>query len=522
MRKPVKKTLAKKTAAKTTRRTPRSPTSKNKGVVDHSAIKVTNDKSLHEALFENMKEYSAYVIEDRAVPAYQDGLKPVHRRVLWTMYHKMGSRPDKNYFKSARVAGEVMAFHPHSSSYPAMVKMIEGTPVPLITGMGNFGGYSVYTKAGADRYTEVKLSEFAMQMFFNPRFKKAYETVPNFDGLEVEPIYLPAQLPLVIAHEQGGIAVGVTTDLPSFTLASLYKVVTLALKAKDTKYVVPAKTMAKYLELTCSYGGVVVENASTMLQLIKTGVATFDWKCAYHMKGDELFVTGFPPGKWSFDAKMEKIREVKEVAEVANLSSGENILIRITFRKVASEMKEKAITKVINLLKSRTHYKTNVTLRYLQEDELVNFSRAKFASMSIQELIAKWTANRVHLEKVALKDEIADLNAAIAHQELMKLAVDNLEVIFKILRTKGIDKVTELSKRLKITKEQSQEIWQIAVGRLDRLSSDQILKKLKELKQLLQIAKTRLKDPEKSVLQHMTEHKATLLKPVAYEKMPPN
>lgn len=519
MRKPAKpaKTVSRKKPIK------KAPVSSRRKIatVDHGAIKVRDDKPLHVALREDMIEYSNYVIEDRAVPAYQDGLKPVHRRVLWALYHKLNSRPEKNYFKSARAAAETMAFHPHSTSYPSIVKMIEGTPCALLTGLGNFGGYSEYTQAGADRYTELKLSEFTMAMFFDPRFKKAYETVPNFDGLDIEPIYLPAQLPLVIAREQSGIAVGVTTDLPTFTLPSLYKAVTFALKQKENKYTVSIKTLVKTLQFTCSYGGKVIENEAAMTQLMKTGVASFDWQCDYHMKGDTLYINGFPP-QWSFDAKLEKIREIKEVSEAADISQGNDICIKVSFRKVSEALKETAISKVIKLLKSKTHYKTNVTLRYLQEDELVNFSRAKFEKMSIQALIARWTANRVALEKTALKNELSELAGALAHQQLMKTAVDNLDIIFKILRTKGIDKVAVLAKQLKITKEQSQEIWQIAVGRLDRLSLDQILNKIKELNKAINVAKTRLKNPEASVLQHMEENKKALLNPVAYEKQPSN
>lgn len=472
---------------------------------------------LHEALPDLMKEYGAYTIEERAIPAYQDGLKPSQRRILWTMYHLMNLRPEGNTTKCAKITGGTMTFHPHSDSYDTLTKMVNGTPCPLIIGQGNFGSYSDYAPPAHGRYTEAKLSHFTMAALFDKRFMKVIPMVPNYDSSEVEPVYLPAALPLILAMGQEGMAVGATTDMPSFSIPSLIDAVKLSLKAKD--YMVPVKKLVKTLQLVSrdNYGGTIESGEDALTQLISTGFATVDWSCDFYMKGDEIHITGLPPGKWNFDNKMEAFSEIPEVAEAVDISEGRNIHIRITFRRVASEAKEKAIDKVIKMLKSKTHFKTNVTIKYLQKDDVVDFSKAKFDSMSVQALLAKWTAHRVDLEKLALKQQIVELNEALKRQELLKLAANSLDIIFAILKMRKVDKVALLAKKLKISEEDSKLIWELQVGRLDRLSASEIDSKIVEIKKDIKATKVWLTKPEESVANQMTLNMKALSTPQSFE-----
>ena len=469
--------------------------------------------SLDKILYDNIKEYSEYVLEDRALPAWQDGLKPSQRRLLWALYHNLNSKPDKTYLKCARITGQAMLYHPHGESYQTLVNMIEGTPCPLLYGLGNFGSYSSYNPAGASRYTEAKSSEFTIATFFDPRFLPVMEMVSNYDSSATEPVYLPAQLPIVLALGSTGIAVGVTTDIPAFTVPSLIKAVQLALREKN--YIVPIKKLTQTLEFASAYGGKLDEAASEIKSVLETGVGTISWECEYDVVKDEVNIYGFPPG-WNFDTKMAAIQKIPDVATCVDISAGRDIHVKVTFRQVDRDKKDAAIKKVVSLLRSKKHHKLNVMTRYLQKDDVIDFTKGEFESISVQQLLAKWVAYRVDLECKALTAEIEKLAKDLEKYELLKLAADNLDIIFKILKTKGVDKVKELSKKLKITPEQSSTIWQIPVGRLDRLSSSEFVKNIQETKDKIKSVKKRLKAPEDSILLHMKENMKALANPIAY------
>jgi DNA gyrase subunit A len=145
---------------------------------------------------ENYISYAEYVIRDRALPDIRDGLKPVHRRILWAMW-QLGSKHNTNYKKSARIVGDTLGkFHPHgdASVYLAMVRLAQDfiTSNPLVDGKGNFGGMDG-TPAAAQRYTEARLSKFAEKVYFSDINEDVVEFVSNYAGDEIEPVVLPAK-----------------------------------------------------------------------------------------------------------------------------------------------------------------------------------------------------------------------------------------------------------------------------------------------------------------------------------------
>ena len=137
---------------KTVKRTTRT-VEKKKTPMSVKLAKTLINHPLNKVIDDSLKEFGTYVVEERAVPSYQDGLKPSQRRVLWAMYYAKGNRPEKGRIKSADAEGATMAYHPHSGAYPTIVNMIEGTPCPLMIGYGNFGSFSkLLTPAAASRY----------------------------------------------------------------------------------------------------------------------------------------------------------------------------------------------------------------------------------------------------------------------------------------------------------------------------------------------------------------------------------
>ena len=168
-------------------------------------------------------EYSMSVITSRALPDLRDGLKPVHRRILWSMY-KSGYTPDKPHRKSAKTVGEVMGnYHPHgdSSIYEAMVRMAQDFSYRymLVDGHGNFGNIEG-DGAAAMRYTESRLSKISLQLLRDIN-KNTVDFEPNFDESEVEPSILPSRFPNILVNGTMGIAVGMATNIPPHNLGEV-------------------------------------------------------------------------------------------------------------------------------------------------------------------------------------------------------------------------------------------------------------------------------------------------------------
>lgn len=509
-----------KTKAKVNKKEPKAKKSTSKSkkedVPSLSAMggEVLN-KPLNEVINDNLLTYGTYVLEDRAIPSFQDGLKPSQRRVLWALYHALGNRPEKGYIKSARAEGATFQYHPHSGAYGTIVKLIEGTPCPLLTGYGNFGSFSkALTPPAAPRYSECKLSKFAMAMFFDKRYAKTYPRVPSYEGSSEEPVFLPAQLPIILALGVSGIALGTTTEIPSFTIDSLYHAVKLALKRPD--YMVPVKTLAKTLQFSSAYGGTVTSKEEEIESLISTGIGSITWRCDYEIHDKCVHIHGFPPG-WSYDNKIEAIRKISSVTEVADLSGKDGIHIRIGFKRMSEDALDAEMTKVVKLLSVRMAYRTNITTREYVEDDLVPYTSSDFEKISIDTLLARWVAFRVNREIKALKVENKELGIDLAYQKLMLLATNSLDVIFALLKKKGIDRVPALSKALKISEDDARRIWEMPVRSLDRLSADTINAKIKTIQARRAEIKSLLQTPERAVLDALKANEADLTNPVAYE-----
>jgi DNA gyrase subunit A len=178
---------------------------------------------IHDEMKNSYIDYAMSVIVARALPDARDGLKPVHRRILYGM-SELGVTPDKPHKKSARIVGEVMGkYHPHgdSSIYDAMVRMAQDFSInyPLVDGHGNFGSVDG-DGAAAMRYTEARMTPFALQMLRDIE-KETVDFVPNFDEEEQEPVVLPARFPNLLVNGANGIAVGMATSIPPHNLSDV-------------------------------------------------------------------------------------------------------------------------------------------------------------------------------------------------------------------------------------------------------------------------------------------------------------
>ena len=185
---------------------------------------------IEEEMKRSYLDYAMSVIIGRALPDVRDGLKPVHRRVLYGMWES-GNRSDRPYKKSARIVGDVMGkYHPHGDTaiYDTVVRMAQDFAMryPLVDGQGNFGSLDGDNPA-AMRYTEVRLTRLAEEMIRDDIDKETVDWVPNYDGTEQEPIALPAHVPNLLVNGSSGIAVGMATNIPPHNLAEVIEAIEL-------------------------------------------------------------------------------------------------------------------------------------------------------------------------------------------------------------------------------------------------------------------------------------------------------
>ena len=170
---------------------------------------------LHKHAEEATFESGSYFLQNRSMPDYRDGLKPVHRRILWALY-KLGATSKSKFIKHSRISGDVSGkYHPHgSSSVEGATETMVKSPEPTVEGYGEWGDYQ--DKAAAARYVEVRLSKYAETQLLDQSYLKCVPMVPTYDGAFKEPVYLPAKLPNLLINGTEGIATGASNLIPSF------------------------------------------------------------------------------------------------------------------------------------------------------------------------------------------------------------------------------------------------------------------------------------------------------------------
>ena len=249
---------------------------------------VTEDKnikliSMHDEMSSSYLSYAMSVIVSRALPDVRDGLKPVHRRILYAMY-KGGYDWSKQFRKSARIVGDVIGkYHPHGdqSVYDALVRMVQdfSMSLPLVQGQGNFGSIDG-DPAAAMRYTETRLSKVS-QFLIDDIEKNTVSFKSNYDETEKEPTVLPAQYPNLLVNGAGGIAVGMATSIPPHNLGEIIDGTLALIDNKDIKI----KELMKHVPgPDFPTGGVIVETTDQIAHAYSTGKGGFRLRCSYEVE----------------------------------------------------------------------------------------------------------------------------------------------------------------------------------------------------------------------------------------------
>ncbi len=437
--------------------------------------------------------YAMSVIVARALPAAEDGLKPVHRRILWAM-HQMGLQHNKQTKKSARIVGDVLGkFHPHGdvAVYDAMVRMAQDFSLryPLIKGQGNFGSMDG-DPAAAMRYTEAKMNKICEELLQDIE-KKTVKMLPNFDNSLEEPEVLPGKLPNLLLNGASGIAVGMATNMPTHNLIDTCDAI---LAYIDNPKIEIDKLIEKIKAPDFPTGGYVSGDIEQIYKegrgrLILRGKTRIEDK-----KKIRIIITEIPyqvnkAGLVEEIATLAKEKKLPDISDLRDESAKGDIRIVIELRKGA----EPKFT--INRLYKYTKLQTNFDVNFVA---LVD---GQPRQLNLKQIIETYVNHR---RKIIRKRTEFDLDKAERRLHIVEgllIAQKNIDEIIRLIKkSKGTAEASEvLQKKFSLTQKQAQAVLEIRLQSLTSLEYEKLKKEEKDLKELIEKLKKILSD-EKEIL----------------------
>lgn len=458
---------------------------------------VDNSRIIRHEIYDEMKksyiEYAMSVIVARALPDVRDGLKPVHRRILYGM-HALGVTPDKPHKKSARIVGEVMGkYHPHGdrSIYDAMVKLAQdfSTRYPLVDGHGNFGSVDG-DGAAAMRYTEARMSPFSLQMLRDID-KETVDFVDNFDGEEKEPTILPARVPNLLVNGGNGIAVGMATSIPPHNLSD---VIDACVKMIDDSECT-VDDLIRIIKGPDFPTGALILGKEGAKEAYRTGQGkvTIRSECTIEesSRGKMRIVVHSIPYQVNKARMIESIadlvkdKRIDGITAIRDESSREGMRIVIELKKDANP------NLVLNRLYKHTQLQTSYSMIMLA---LVN---GEPRILTLYEIIDEYLK---HQKDVVTRRTRYDLRKAQARAHILQgliIALDNIDEVIRVIRSSYNDAKEKLMISFSLTEVQAQAILDMRLARLQGLEREKIEDELSELKKKISYYKEILSDERK-------------------------
>ena len=439
-------------------------------------------------------EYSMSVIVSRALPDVRDGLKPVHRRILYAM-NESGITPKRPHAKSARTVGDVIGkYHPHNDSavYDTMVRLAQpfSMRVPLVDGHGNFGSIDG-DSAAAMRYTEARLDKPAMELL-RDLDKETVDFQPNYDESLQEPVVLPSRFPNLLVNGSSGIAVGMATNIPPHNLGEAIDATCMMIDNPDCT----VDDLMKVLPGPDFPTGGIIMGRKGIRDAYETGKGslTIRSKCRIEegKNGKHSIVVSEIPYQVNRTNLLKKIADLirdKKLPEVSNVHDGADrhgidIII---------ELKQNAIPQVVlNKLYKHTQLQVGFGCNMLA---LVN---GVPRVLSLKEILHYYI---LHQEEVVERRTRYDLAKAEARAHILEgfvIALDNIDEVIQIIRSSNTDREAKdvLMERFKLSEKQSEAILEMKLRRLTGLEREKIEAELKELREKIDYYKRLLSDKD--------------------------
>ncbi|MGN0658117.1 MAG: DNA gyrase subunit A [Emergencia sp.] len=422
-------------------------------------------------------DYSMSVIVGRALPDVRDGMKPVHRRILYGM-NQLGVTPDKPHKKSARIVGEVMGkYHPHgdSSIYDAMVRLAQdfSTRYMLVDGHGNFGSVDG-DGAAAMRYTEARMTPFSLQMIRDID-KDTVDFIPNFDGEEKEPVVLPSRYPNLLVNGSNGIAVGMATSIPPHNLG---EVIDATVKLIDDENAT-VEDLIKIVKGPDFPTGAQILGKSGVREAYRTGIGKVKVRACCEIEEttrgrSQIIVTEIPfqVNKARLIEKMAELvkeKKIEGISEIRDESSRNGMRIVIELKRDANPQ----IT--LNRLYKHTQLQDSYSMIMIalvdKQPKVLNLYEILDEYLKFQkEVVTRRT--RFDLQKAEARAHIL---------EGLRIALDNIDEIIKIIRSAYNDAKEKLMSRFGLSEIQAQAILDMRLARLQGLEREKIEKEYAEL-----------------------------------------
>lgn len=449
---------------------------------------------LEEAMPDNYLPYAVEVAKERALPDVRDGLKPVHRRILYSL-QELGITPDKSYRKCARIVGDVLGkYHPHgdSSVYDALVRMAQDFSMRymLVDGHGNFGSVDG-DSAAAMRYTEARMNKIAVEMLRDIN-KNTVDFVPNFDGSEKEPAVLPARYPNLLVNGSSGIAVGMATNIPPHNLGEIIDGTVMLIDNPETS-VLELMTIIKGPDFPTA--GIIMGKAG-----IRAAYETGKGKIVVRAKADieeensrhRIIVTELP----------YQVNKAKLIENIADLVKDKKIVGISDLRdesdrqgmRIVIELKRDANPNVIlNLLYKHTKMQDTFGVIMLalvdNEPQILNLKQVLCNYIDFQ-------------KEVITKRTIFDLNKAQARAHILeglRIALDHIDEVISIIRHSETSEIARntLIERFNFTDKQATAILEMRLRRLTGLERGKIEEEYNELMKQIEYLNSILASEEK-------------------------
>ena len=416
------------------------------------------------------------VIVSRALPDVRDGLKPVHRRIIYAMY-KGGYDWSKPFRKSARIVGDVIGkYHPHGdqSVYDALVRLVQdfSMSVPLISGQGNFGSLDDPKSFAAMRYTECRLSSYS-QNLLTEISQGTVDWMPNFDGTLIEPKFLPSRLPNVLMNGASGIAVGMATDIPPHNLRDVVNATTALLDSpklsiKELMSFIPSPDFPTKAE--------IISTHDELEEMYTTGRGSIKLRAPYEIENGEIVINSLP-----YQVSSSKILE-----QIASQIDSKKISM---IEDLRDESDESNPVRIIVVPRSNRIDKTALMSHLfatteLQKNVRVNLNaiglNGKPRVFDLKSILKEWIKFRSETVKRRLQHRLDWVNDRLHILDGLLKAYLNLDEVIKIIRTHDEPKKA-LMKKFKLTEIQANAILDIRLRQLAKLEEEAILLEKKEL-----------------------------------------